>query len=129
MKRFAAMRTLHYDYPVTVGNDSRKVTFHCVVCTDTNSQALGLMGQTLPSHCGCLIAYESPRDIGLWMKDCLHPLCALFFDGDGVLVHKAYMSNDTPNVTHRCPVPAQYVLEVLPNEGLGFKVGDRCYAS
>lgn len=129
MLRFAKARQLSYDHPIEIGNEVSKKKFNCCICNDPNSRALGLMGQQLPSGCGCAIGFDSNDYHGLWMKDCLHPLCALFCDEQGVVIDKKLMDHNSPNIVYKPSVPARFVIEVHPSEASSINVGDRVYGS
>ena len=125
MLKFAQARTLDYVIPIVIGNDKHRRTFPSHVCTTMLAQQLGLSGQQLPIGCGCFFDFGTDAyDLSLWMKNCLHPLTAVFFDSTGKAVHKAFMDHTNPTQLHRCPCKARYVLELHPADADAVNIGD-----
>ena len=125
MLKFAQARSLDYAFPIVVGNNQSKRTFPSHGCSTVLAQQLGLSGQQLPTGHGCFFDFGTDTyDVALWMKNCLHPLTAVFFDSTGRVVHKAFMDDKKPTELHRCPCRAQYVLELHPADAEAINIGD-----
>jgi hypothetical protein len=91
-------------------------------------QAQGLMFvRSLPAGRGMLFVYESPRPIGMWMKNTYIPLDMLFIGADGAI--QQIVENTTPHSLDviRSNQPALAVLEIAGGEArrLGIKPGQR----
>jgi uncharacterized membrane protein (UPF0127 family) len=91
-------------------------------------QAQGLMFvRSLPSKQGMLFVHESPRPIGMWMKNTYIPLDMLFIDASGRI--QQIVENTIPHSLDiiRSREPALAVLEIAGGEArrLGISPGQR----
>jgi uncharacterized protein len=91
-------------------------------------QAQGLMFvRSLPRLRGMLFVHESPRPVGMWMKNTFIPLDMLFIDAQGRV--QQIVENTTPHSLDviRSKLPALAVLEIAGGEArrLGIKPGQR----
>jgi uncharacterized protein len=91
-------------------------------------QAQGLMFvRSLPRLRGMLFVHESPRPVGMWMKNTFIPLDMLFIDGRGRV--QQIVENTTPHSLDviRSKLPALAVLEIAGGEArrLGIKPGQQ----
>jgi uncharacterized membrane protein (UPF0127 family) len=91
-------------------------------------QAQGLMFvRSLPSKRGMLFVHESPRPIGMWMKNTYIPLDMLFIDSRGRI--QQIVENTVPHSLDviRSREPALAVLEIAGGEArrLGINPGHR----
>jgi uncharacterized membrane protein (UPF0127 family) len=101
--------------------------FVCWIANNHTTRALGLMGCKLKAKQACLLDFGEEVEFGLWMKNCLHPLVALFIDSNGKIVSSSYMDPQNPYLTHRPSVPCRYALEILPEEADGILIGSQVY--
>lgn len=126
MLRFAATRKLNYQYPITIqsADGTVKKTFNVVLCATENDRQLGLMGQQLPDRCGALLDFGSECQPALWMKNCLHPLCAVYISADSKVIGKQLMDPSQPTTLHHAPDWIRYVLEVHPSDAEAIANGD-----
>lgn len=120
MKYVSAALQRDFNYPLRCNNK----IINCWIASTPPSLSLGLMNYQLPKGCGCLLVYPPGENLGLWMKNCLHSLVALFLDDQGSVLQKTYMDNQQPNVIHRGPSGCCMALEILPEESVFFEVGD-----
>ncbi len=90
-------------------------------------QRQGLMFRTsIGEQQGMLFVYGNEGRRGIWMKNTLIPLAVFWLDASSRIVYKQILQ---PCMTPRCPVyqpvtPAQFVLELHPNQFDNFNVGD-----
>lgn len=125
LRKFAETRKLSYNQLIIVKTRTGEKTFQCALCLDELSRQLGLMGQQLTGGQGAFFDFDSMKELALWMKNCICDLDAIFIDEEGKVIHKASMKCSEPNVVHRCPYAARYVLEILPSESSSINVGDQ----
>lgn len=123
MKRFASSFERVFNTVIVVGNKR----YNCWVAANDTCLRVGLMGHQLQPKHGCLLDFGQDSDFGLWMKDCLHPLTAVFMDSDGIVIGKANMSHEDPYYSHRPPQPCRFALELLPEDADGINIGDQAY--
>jgi uncharacterized membrane protein (UPF0127 family) len=102
--------------------------FRVWVADTPRRQAQGLMFvRSLPSKQGMLFVHESPRPIGMWMKNTYIPLDMLFIDARGRI--QQIVENAIPHSldTIRSREPALAVLEIAGGEArrLGISPGQR----
>lgn len=109
--------------PLVIGNKK----FLCWVADNHTTRTIGLMGCQLKPKQGCLLDFGDNAEFGLWMKDCLHPLVAVFIDKDGKVIQAAHMDPKDSNVIHRASKPCRYALEILPEEAAGIEIGEQVY--
>lgn len=124
MRRIASNYNRTFNTKLSV-NDRE---FNCWVAADPVSLAMGLMEYQLQPRQGCLLDFGTEREVGLWMRNCLHPLTAVFANQQGVVIGLAQMSHEDPYRSHSSPSPCRYALELLPSDAEGIRVGDRIYA-
>jgi uncharacterized membrane protein (UPF0127 family) len=98
------------------------------VADSPRRQAQGLMFvRSLPARRGMLFVHESPRPIGMWMKNTYIPLDMLFIDARGRI--QQIVENATPHSLDviRSREPALAVLEIAGGEArrLGISPGQR----
>ena len=74
---------------VDLRGDWGNATFNVEVADTPQSRSVGLMHRvSLPRNHGMLFIFDAPGTVSFWMKNTLIPLDILFFDADGILVHK-----------------------------------------
>lgn len=122
MKRFASSFQRDFNTTIVVGGQKYK----CWIAATQIDRTVGLMQHTLNRRHGCLLDFgEEVRGVNLWMKNCLHPLTALFADSEGVVLAKAEMTNLDPYRAHGCDRPFRYALELLPEDAESINIGDK----
>lgn len=120
MLRFGQLYKREFNLPLKVAGKP----FNCWHANTQANLTLGLMGHQLETGTGCLLDFGQPKHFGLWMKDCLHPLVALFADNDGRIICKALMNHKDPYASHSAPYPCRYALEIRPEDSNDIFVGD-----
>jgi uncharacterized protein len=88
-----------------------------------NRQAQGLMFvRSLPKWRGMLFVHDSPRPIGMWMKNTYIPLDMVFIAADGRI--QQIVENTTPHSLDviRSNQPALAVLEIAGGEARRLKI-------
>lgn len=123
MIRIAQSFERSFTTPLSVGEQD----YQCWIASDDLSLRLGLMGYQLQPKQGCLLDFGKDCEFGLWMKDCLHPLTAVFADNNGLVVGTALMSHEDPYRSHRPVSACRYALELRPEDAEGIQVGDQLY--
>lgn len=123
MKRIASAHNRTFNTAIVVNGEK----YNCWVADTPMNLALGLMGHRLQSRHGCLLDFGRDQTASLWMRNCLHPLTAVFVDKNGVVVGKAEMSHEDPYRSHYSPQPCRYALELLPEEAEHINIGDQIY--
>jgi uncharacterized membrane protein (UPF0127 family) len=123
MIHFASGISRNFTQPLVIGDKK----FLCWVADNHTARTIGLMGCQLKTRQGCLLDFGDDADFGLWMKDCLHPLVAVFIDKEGKVIQSAHMDPKDSNVIHRASKPCRYALEILPEEAAGIKIGEQVY--
>ncbi len=110
--------------------DGKKVkhVFEVWVADTSRRQAQGLMFvRSLPAMRGMLFVHESPRPIGMWMKNTYIPLDMVFIDANGRI--QQIVERTTPHSLDliRSAEPALAVLEIAGGEArrLGLQPGQR----
>lgn len=110
--------------------DGKKVkhVFEVWLADNPRRQAQGLMFvRSLPAMRGMLFVHESPRPIGMWMKNTYIPLDMVFIDANGRI--QQIVEQTTPHSldTIRSKEPALAVLEIAGGEArrLGLRPGQR----
>lgn len=110
--------------------DGKKVkhTFEVWLADNPRRQAQGLMFvRSLPDMRGMLFVHESPKPIGMWMKNTYIPLDMVFIDAEGRI--QQIVERTTPHSLDviRSTDPALAVLEIAGGEAkrLGLHVGQR----
>jgi uncharacterized protein len=111
---------------ITVGK--QKLGFETWVADTPQRQAQGLMFvRSLPAQRGMLFVHESPKPIGMWMKNTYIALDMVFIDGKGRI--QQIVANTTPHSLDviRSNEPALAVLEIAGGEAarLGLKPGQK----
>ena len=114
----------HGKLEITVGK--QKLTFETWLADTPERQAQGLMFvRSLPAQRGMLFVHESPKPIGMWMKNTYIPLDMVFIDGKGRI--QQIVANTTPHSLDviRSNEPALAVLEIGGGEAkrLGLERG------
>jgi uncharacterized membrane protein (UPF0127 family) len=109
---------------ITVGK--QKLVFDTWLADTPQRQAQGLMFvRSLPAQRGMLFVHESPRPIGMWMKNTYIALDMVFIDDKGRI--QQIVANTTPHSLDviRSNQPALAVLEIAGGEAqrLGLKPG------
>jgi uncharacterized membrane protein (UPF0127 family) len=109
---------------ISVGK--QKLVFETWLADTPQRQAQGLMFvRSLPAQRGMLFVHESPRPIGMWMKNTYIPLDMVFIDAKGRI--QQIVPNTTPHSLDviRSSEPALAVLEIAGGEAqrLGLKPG------
>jgi uncharacterized membrane protein (UPF0127 family) len=112
---------------INVGK-SQTLTFKIWLADTPQRQAQGLMFvRSLPALRGMLFVHESPKPIGMWMKNTYIPLDMVFIDAHGRI--QQIVERTTPHSleTIRSDQPALAVLEIGGGEAqrLGLKPGQR----
>lgn len=93
----------------------------------TASVRQGLMGvEQLDTNEGCLLDFQKPTDVRLWMSNCKMNLQAAMITEAGVIVDIMHMEYNDPYRVHPSSKPVRYALEMseyffTQNE---IKVGD-----
>jgi uncharacterized membrane protein (UPF0127 family) len=114
---------------IHLGPGKKQALAYDVWLADTpRRQAQGLMFvRSLPALRGMLFVHESPKQIGMWMKNTFIPLDMLFIDAGGSI--QQIVENTTPHSLDvvRSKLPAFAVLEIAGGEArrLGIKPGQR----
>lgn len=111
---------------ISVGK--KQVDFDIWVADTPERQSQGLMFvRSLPEQRGMLFVHESPKPIGMWMKNTYIPLDMVFIDAQGHI--QQIVAQTTPHSleTIRSNQPALAVLEIGGGEAqrLGLKPGQR----
>jgi uncharacterized membrane protein (UPF0127 family) len=109
---------------ITVGK--QKLVFDTWLADTPQRQTQGLMFvRSLPAQRGMLFVHESPRPIGMWMKNTYIALDMVFIDDKGRI--QQIVANTTPHSLDviRSNQPALAVLEIAGGEAqrLGLKPG------
>jgi uncharacterized protein len=104
----------------------QKLTFEVWLADTPRRQAQGLMFvRSLPALRGMLFVHESPRPVGMWMKNTYIPLDMVFIDERGRI--QQIVANTTPHslATISSNKPALAVLEIAGGEAerLGLEPG------
>jgi len=100
----------------------KDICFEVELPMSMEEKATGLMfRESLNEDNGMLYVFDQPMEIGIWAKNCLFPIDAIWINSDKRIVHIETMP---PCNEENCPIyknqePAQYVLEI--NGGLAFK--------
>ena len=122
MKRFASTFKRSFDKTISVNGQK----YSCWIASTDIERTVGLMQHVLEGRHACLLDFgREVKGINLWMKDCLHPLTAIFADVNGVVLAKAEMSNLDPYKAHGCNKPYRYALELWPQDAENINVGDQ----
>jgi uncharacterized protein len=105
---------------------AKPLTFKIWLADTPRRQSQGLMFvRSLPAQRGMLFVHESPKPIGMWMKNTFIPLDMVFIDAQGRI--QQIVPNTTPHSleTIRSDQPALAVLEIGGGEAqrLGLKAG------
>jgi uncharacterized membrane protein (UPF0127 family) len=106
----------------------KPVVFDIWLADTPDRQTQGLMFvRSLPPLRGMLFVHETPRPIGMWMKNTYIPLDMVFLDARGRI--QQIVENTTPHSldTIRSKLPALAVLEIGGGEArrLGLKPGQQ----
>jgi uncharacterized membrane protein (UPF0127 family) len=109
-------------------NAKKRLKFEIWLADTPARQSQGLMFvRSLPALRGMLFVHESPRPVGMWMKNTFIPLDMLFIDAKGRI--QQIVENTTPHSLDviRSNLPALAVLEIAGGEArrLGIKPGQR----
>lgn len=113
-------RNLLYNTKVIINNKE----FTCAICNSELDRRLGLSGQILKPFHGCILDFEKPSHVTLWMKDCLEPLTALFVDSNNKIVEIIQMPVKPENKLYKSQTIANKVIEIRPDDAKNIKVGD-----
>ncbi|MDI3543976.1 MAG: uncharacterized protein PWQ28_257 [Candidatus Woesearchaeota archaeon] len=107
----------------------KEICFEVELPTSVEEKATGLMfRESLDEDKGMLYIFDQPMEIGIWAKNCLFPIDAIWISSDKRIVHIETMPpcNEENCPVYRNPELAQYVLEI--NGGLAskydFNIGD-----
>jgi uncharacterized membrane protein (UPF0127 family) len=121
----AAMRTERLWLVTSAG---RETPIDVEIAEDAEDKQVGLMFRTdLPDGKGMLFAYESPREVTMWMHNTYIPLDMVFIRPDGV-VHRIETRAEPMSdriISSQGPVIAVLELAGGAAERLGLKAGDR----
>jgi uncharacterized membrane protein (UPF0127 family) len=109
-------------------NAKKRLKFEIWLADTPARQSQGLMFvRSLPALRGMLFVHESPRPVGMWMKNTFIPLDMLFIDAKGRI--QQIVENTTPHSLDviRSNLPALAVLEIAGGEArrLGIKPGQQ----
>lgn len=91
-------------------------------------RARGLMFRTtMDADAGMLFIYDSPREVGMWMKNTILPLDMVFIAADGRIAHVVAHTTPMSEATIASRGPVRAVLELLAGAAkrLGIRRGDR----
>lgn len=102
--------------------DGGKARFRVEIADTTEERAKGLMFRdSMSSGAGMLFVFETPREVGFWMKNTLIPLDMIFVAPDGRVarVHENAVPQDETLIPGGSGI--QYVLEI--NGGLARRLG------
>jgi uncharacterized membrane protein (UPF0127 family) len=113
---------------IHLGSGKKSVEYQVWVADTPRRQAQGLMFvRSLPPRKGMLFVHESPRPIGMWMKNTYIPLDMLFIDARGRI--QQIVENTIPHSLDviRSREPMLAVLEIAGGEArrLGIAPGQR----
>lgn len=109
-------------------NAKKQLRYEIWVADTPARQSQGLMFvRSLPALRGMLFVHDSPRPIGMWMKNTFIPLDMLFIDAEGRI--QQIVENTSPHSLDviRSNLPVLAVLEIAGGEArrLGIKPGQR----
>ena len=109
-----------------IGVGKKQIDFDIWVADTPERQSQGLMFvRSLPEQRGMLFVHDSPKPIGMWMKNTYIPLDMVFIDARGRI--QQIVAQTTPHSleTIRSNQPALAVLEIGGGEArrLGLKPG------
>ncbi|MGL5083817.1 MAG: DUF192 domain-containing protein [Microcoleaceae cyanobacterium] len=115
--------------PITAQANINGQRIQLEVTKTPQQQALGLMYRTeLPDNRGMLFAFDPPRVVGFWMKNCKIPLDMIFLR-NGVV--RGIQVNAPPCITEPCPTYGtdELIDQVIEVRGgwtqkFGLQIGD-----
>lgn len=78
--------------PITIQTiDGKTITLNVELATTPEQQQKGLMfRETLSDESGMLFMFNTPREIGFWMKNTLIPLDMIFIAPTSGIIHKIH---------------------------------------
>lgn len=107
--------------------EGKEIAYQVEIANTDESRRLGLMyREFMPENQGMVLAFDTPRDASIWMKNTYIALDLIYIDKDGKIayLHKDAIPHDTTSIRSGRQIKA--VLEVNANqiEKQGLKIGD-----